>query len=176
MADSPNVPLVVRPMREADWPAIAAIYVEGIATFDATFATEAPATWQEWSAHKLQTCRLVGTREGAVVGWAVLSPISPRYVYRGVAEVSVYVAAGARGQGVGKRLLTALVEDSEAAGIWTLQAGIFPENLASLHLHRVCGFRTIGVYTRLGLMEIGPLAGTWRDVVLLERRSDVAGI
>jgi L-amino acid N-acyltransferase YncA len=126
--------------------------------------------WQEWDRNHLPACRLVARRQGRVVGWAALAPVSRRQVYAGVAEVSLYVAASARGQGVGKALLQALVQASEEAGIWTLQAGIFPENTASIGLHRACGFRTVGIRERLGQLH-----GVWRDVVLMERRSEVAG-
>jgi L-amino acid N-acyltransferase YncA len=155
----------IHPMREADWPAVQAIYRDGIATGDATFDTEAPG-WAAWDRDHLPDHRLVATREGRVVGWAALAPVSRRRCYAGVAEVSVYVAAAAVGQGVGRALLGELVRRTEAAGIWTLQAGVFPENTASLALHRSCGFRTVGVRERLGRHQ-----GRWRDVVLLERRS-----
>ena len=157
-----------------DWDAAAAIYRQGIATGNATFEQEAPA-WAVWDRSHLPTPRLAAraaarAEGGALLGWAALSPVSSRCVYAGVAEVSVYVAASARGRGVGRALLAALVAASEAAGIWTLQAGIFPENTASVALHHRCGFRTVGRRERLGEMN-----GVWRDVLLLERRSAVAG-
>jgi len=156
----------IRPLFPADWPAVRRIYDEGIATGNATFEQAAPE-WEEWDAGKLAVPRLVVEMEGAVVvGWAALSPTSKRHVYRGVAEVSVYVAASAQGQGVGRELLSALVEQSEAVGIWTLQAGIFPENAASVHLHERCGFRIVGRREKIGQMH-----GVWRDVLLMERRS-----
>lgn len=155
----------IRPLLLADWPAVQRIYAEGIATGNATFEQAAPE-WEEWDAGKLPRPRLVAEAAGAVWGWAALSPTSKRYVYRGVAEVSVYVAAAARGQGVGRALLAALVEGSEAAGIWTLQAGIFPENGVSIHLHQQCGFRVVGRREKIGQMH-----GVWRDVLLMERRS-----
>jgi L-amino acid N-acyltransferase YncA len=148
-----------------DWPAVARIYREGIESGDATFETEAPS-WEQWERAHLAGHRLVARREGEIVGFAALAPTSPRAVYAGVAEVSVYVASGARGEGVGRQLLEALVARSEAAGIWTLQAGIFPENTSSLRLHKRAGFRVVGRRERLGR-----LAGRWRDVLLLERRS-----
>ena len=154
-----------RPMDPADWPAVRAIYEQGIATGDATFDTAAPE-WAAWDRAHLADHRLVATRDGRVVGWAALAPVSERCAYAGVAEVSVYVAAAATGQGVGLALLRELVRGAEAAGIWTVQAGVFPENAASLALHRRCGFRTVGVRERLGRLH-----GRWRDVVLLERRS-----
>jgi L-amino acid N-acyltransferase YncA len=152
-------------MTPEDWEAVRRIYREGIATGNATFETEAPE-WERWDASHLRHTRLVARDAGAVVGWAALSPVSARRVYRGVAEVSVYVAQGARGRGAGRMLLEALVAESERQGIWTLQAGIFPENTASLELHRKCGFRVVGRRER-----IGALGGVWRDVLLLERRS-----
>lgn len=149
----------------ADWPSVARIYAEGIATGDATFETDVPA-WETWDAAHLPHSRFVARDADGIVGWAALSPVSERCAYGGVAEVSVYVADGRRGRGIGHRLLAALVASSEAAGIWTLQAGIFPENEASIGLHRRHGFRTVGVRERLGR-----LGDRWRDVVLLERRS-----
>jgi phosphinothricin acetyltransferase len=156
--------LLIRDLRGEDWPAVAAIYEEGIRSGDATFETEAPG-WEGWEAAHLREPRLVAELEGAVVGWAALSPTSGRAVYRGVAEDSVYVAGRARGQGVGQALLQELVARAESRGIWTVQAGVFPENAASLALHEACGFRRVGVRER-----IGRHGGVWRDVVLLERR------
>jgi L-amino acid N-acyltransferase YncA len=158
---------VVRPLTAADWPAVRAIYEEGIATGDATFETAAPS-WAAWDRAHLAGHRLVAAVGGRVVGWAALAPVSERCAYAGVAEASVYVAAQATGRGVGRALLEGLVGGADAAGIWTVQAGIFPENTASLALHRRCGFRTVGVRERLGKLD-----GRWRDVVLLERRSPV---
>lgn len=155
----------LEPMREGDWPAVRAIYEEGIATGQATFETETPS-WETWNADHLATGRLVARNRGQVVGWAALSPVSGRCVYAGVAEVSVYVAEKARGQGIGTALLQALIIDSEEAGIWTLEAGIFPENRASLALHKACGFRQVGYRERLGQLN-----GLWRNVILMERRS-----
>jgi L-amino acid N-acyltransferase YncA len=152
------------------WNAVRAIYLEGIATGNATFQQSAPE-WNEWHKGHLPNCRLVAVCDGEVLGWAALTSISSRCVYAGVAEVSVYVAQEAQRQGVGLALLTALIADAEAAGIWTLQAGIFPENTASLALHSKAGFRTIGTRERLGQMN-----GRWRDVLLLERRSKTVGI
>ena len=153
----------------SDWAAIRSIYLEGIATGDATFEADAP-TWKEWDKAHLQTCRLLATRADDVIGWAALSPVSNRCVYEGVAEVSVYVAGHAQGQGVGKALLNGLIGASEQAGLWTIESGIFPENVASLALHKACGFREVGQRERLGRMN-----DRWRDVVLLERRSPVVG-
>ena len=159
---------VVRDMRAEDWPAVRAIYEDAIREGNATFETEAPS-WEAWDAAHTDP-RLAAERDGAIAGWAALSTVSDRCCYRGVAEVSVYVSAAVRGAGVGRTLLDELVSRSEAAGYWTLTAGIFPENDASLRLHRACGFREVGVRERLG--ELG---GAWRDVVLLERRSAVVG-
>jgi phosphinothricin acetyltransferase len=152
-----------------DWPRACAIYVEGIATANATFETEAPE-WEQWDRAHLPHSRLAARSGGELLGWAALSPVSGRCVYAGVAEVSLYVAAAARGQGVGRALLRALVRASEAHGIWTLQAGIFPENAASLAVHCACGFREVGRRERIGRMD-----GRWRDVLLLERRSERVG-
>lgn len=154
----------------ADWPWVRAIYLEGIATGNATFEREAPE-WERWDAGHLEACRLAARVGGSPAGWAALSRVSARAVYAGVAEVSVYVAAAARGAGVGSALLAMLVEESERRGIWTLQAGIFPENAASLALHRKAGFREVGRRERLGAMN-----GCWRDVVLMERRSQIVGV
>ena len=157
-------------MAPPDWPAVRAVYLQGIATGNATFETEAPQ-WESWDAAHSAVCRLIAENADAVLGFAALSPVSARGVYAGVAEVSVYVSALARGAGVGGALLRELVRASEAAGFWTLQAGIFPENHASLRLHEKCGFRVLGLRQRVGC-----LAGRWRDVVLLERRSPTVGV
>jgi len=156
-------------MRTEDWEEVRGIYLEGIATGNATFETDAPS-WERWDAAHVREPRLVARDDEGLLGWASLSKVSERCVYAGVAEVSVYVAESARGRGVGRKLLEALIERSEAAGIWTLQAGIFPENIASIAIHRRCGFRVVGTRERLG-----QLAGRWRDVMLLERRSELKG-
>jgi len=157
-------------MRPSDWAGVLAIYLEGIATGNATFETEA-LSWDALDQHHLAEPRLAARDDaGRVLGWAALTPVSGRCVYAGVGDLSVYVAAEARGRGVGRALLDALIESSERAGIWTLQAGIFPENAASLALHRGCGFRKVGRRER-----IGKLKGVWRDVLLLERRSSAVG-
>ncbi|HTT18562.1 MAG TPA: GNAT family N-acetyltransferase [Candidatus Sulfotelmatobacter sp.] len=163
------MPYSIAPMLPEHWNAVREIYAQGIATGNATFETELPG-WERWDRGHRQDCRLVAV-EGDVIGWAALSPVSARHVYRGIAEVSVYVAAAARRRGVGRSLLKALVHQSEESGIWTLQAGIFPENTSSIALHKACGFREVGVRRRIGKM--GEL---WRDVVLLERRSTKVGI
>jgi len=156
-------------MRAEDWEKVRRIYLEGIATGNATFETEAPS-WERWDAAHLREPRLVARDGGELLGWASLSKVSDRCVYGGVAEVSVYVAQAARGRGVGRKLLQALIDGSEANGLWTLQAGIFPENEASIAIHKRCGFRVVGIRERLG-----QLAGRWRDVMLLERRSGLKG-
>jgi L-amino acid N-acyltransferase YncA len=156
---------VVRELREADWPAVVAVYGEGIRTGNATFETAAPG-WAEWDAGHLVASRLVAELEGEVVGWAALVPYSSRSCYAGVAEDSVYVAERARRRGIGRLLLSELVAQADRAGFWTLQAGIFPENEASLWLHEACGFRRVGIRRRIGQLD-----GVWRDVVLLERRA-----
>jgi len=159
----------ISPLRSDDWPRIREIYLEGIASGNATFETAAPP-WEKWNAAHLAIGRLAARIGGDVAGWIALSPVSERCVYAGVAEVSVYVAAAARGRGVGKALLGAAIVDAEAAGIWTLQSGTFPENAASIALQKACGFREVGRRERLG-----KTGGRWRDVILLERRSPVAG-
>jgi phosphinothricin acetyltransferase len=154
----------IRTLDESDWPAVASIYAEGIATGDATFETE-PPTWERWNgAHP--SLRLVADDGDRVVGFAALSPYSDRECYRGVAEESVYVAASARGTGVGRALLEGLVARAEEDGYWTLLAGVFPENEASVSLHTSCGFRVVGVHEGLGEHD-----GEWRDVLWLERRA-----
>jgi phosphinothricin acetyltransferase len=160
----------IEPMRAEDWPAVRAIYVQGIATGDATFDTEAP-DWDRWDAGHLEACRLVA-RDGNddVVAWAALSPVQRKSAYRGVAEGSLYVLEDARGTGVGRRLSEAMIEAAEAAGIWTLELWIFPENRASIELCESLGFRIVGVRER-----IGKRAGRWRDVVVMERRSEAVG-
>jgi phosphinothricin acetyltransferase len=162
------VQIEIRDLRPLDWPEVAAIYQDGIESGNATFEV-APPSWEDWDdAHS--EIRLVAEVDGRTAGWAALSPTSSRCCYRGVAENSVYVASWAQGQGVGRALLEELISLSEAAGIWTLVAGIFPENKASVRLHLGCGFRLVGVRERLG-----ELNGVWRDVLLLERRSEVVG-
>lgn len=158
----------VVPMEPQHWPEVAAIYAEGIATGHATFETGVP-TWDVWDASHLVDPRCVAI-DDRVSGWAAMSAVADRCVSCGVAEASVYVAARARGRGVGRSLLDALIASSERAGIWTIQAGVFTENVASLALLERCGFRVVGTRERLG-----KLAGTWRDVVLFERRSETVG-
>ena len=155
----------IRDLRPADWPDVARIYEEGIRTGDTTFEMESP-TWEGWDAAHVAEHRLVVALDDAVVGWAALSPVSSRACYRGVAEHSIYIAERARGLGFGRQLLGALIASSEAGGFWTLQAGVFPENEASMALHVALGFRVVGVRERIGCMD-----SLWRDVVLLERRT-----
>jgi phosphinothricin acetyltransferase len=157
----------VRDLRPDDWPEVARIFEEGIATGNATFETEVPS-WEAWDAAHLPEHRLVAEREGRVAGWVALVPVSPRRCYAGVAEISAYVGEEARGRGIGAELLAAVIDSSERDGIWTLQTGVFPENTPSLGLLRRFGFRELGTQER-----IGRLHGVWRDVVLLERRSEV---
>jgi L-amino acid N-acyltransferase YncA len=164
-----NTAIAIRPLLPEDWPSVKAIYAEGIATGNATFETEVPA-WEEWDSRHLREARLAAAADGKVVGWAALTPVSSRCVYAGVAELSIYIASAMRGRGVGKALLGALIAESEARGFWTLQTGIFPENTASLALHRKFGFRILGRRERIGKMD-----GRWRDVLLLERRSSAVG-
>lgn len=161
--------VVLRAMTTDDWPAVERIHAEGIATRNATFESE-PPTWAEFDAAHTVDHRLVAEVDGRVVGWAACSRASSRCVYAGVLEISLYVAADARGHGVGTMLMAALVDRTEAAGIWTLQAGVFPENAGSLALHRRFGFREVGRRERIGQMD-----GVWRDVILMERRSGAIG-
>ena len=160
---------VIDEMKGADWEQVRSIYLEGIATGVATFEIDAPS-WEKWDAGHLRKARLAARDGDEILGWAALSPVSDRCVYGGVAEVSVYVGERGRGRGVGRALLDALVEASEQNGIWTLQAGVFPENAASIKLHLRCGFREVGRRER-----IGKLNGVWRDTLLFERRSHRVG-
>ncbi|HEV8587544.1 MAG TPA: GNAT family N-acetyltransferase [Pyrinomonadaceae bacterium] len=161
---------IIGQMLSADWEQVREIYLEGIVTGNATFETEAPS-WEAWDAAHLKFARLVARDGKGIVGWAALSPVSQRCVYSGVAEVSVYVSTARRQSGVGRKLLAALISASEENGIWTLQAGMFPENTASWALHERLGFREVGRRER-----IGKLNGVWRDTILLERRSRTVGV
>jgi L-amino acid N-acyltransferase YncA len=162
--------LTIETMKPSDWETVEAIYREGIATGNATFEITTPdyATWD--SKHR-PDCRLVAQLDKVVVGWAAVSQVSARPAYAGVCEESIYIASSARGQGVGKILLTALIDASEASGIWMLQSAIFVENIASLALHKSCGFREVGYRER-----IGKLNGVWRTTVFIERRSQIVGL
>lgn len=153
------------------WEDVKLIYEQGIATGNATFQTTAP-NWNEWDTSHLPHCRLVAIQGNIVAGWAALTPVSGRCVYAGVAEVSIYIANEFKGEGIGKKLLQQLITESELHKIWTLQAGIFPENESSIQLHKTCGFRIVGIREKLGVTN----SGWWRDVVLLERRSKTTGI
>lgn len=160
----------MRALEPSDWPAVAEIYRQGIASGHATFETAVPS-WEAWSESRHPRCRMVAVAEGEVVGFAAVSPVSKRPAYAGVAEVMVYVAERARGRGVGGVLMRELVRQTEADGIWTLQASIFPENAASIRAHERVGFRVVGTRERIGRFH----DGRWRDTVLLERRSGVVG-
>ena len=161
-------------MGPEDWEQVRSIYLEGIGTGNSTFEADAP-DWDKWDSAHLYEPRLVIRAGHRVLAWAALSPVSSRRVYSGVAEISLYVAAGHRGKGIGSVILGALIDASEKAGIWMLQGSIFPENAASLGTVKKYGFREIGRRERIGKMTHGNLAGTWRDVILVERRSTVTG-
>lgn len=167
--DVPAEPVVIRSMTEHDWADAAAVFAAGIATGDATFETEV-ARWEAFDAAHRPDLRPVGVVDGSVVGWTAAVPYSVRAVYRGVAEESIYVDPAVRGRGIGRALLEAIIEASERAGVWTLQASVLPENPASLSLHRALGFREVGIRERIGWHQ-----GRWRDVLLFERRSALAG-
>jgi phosphinothricin acetyltransferase len=156
--------VIIDPMRASDWEQVRAIYLEGIRSGHSTFETDAPS-WETWDEGHLQFARFVMRDGDTVLGWAALSPVSKRHVYRGVAEVTVYVSESVRGKGIGRTLLEALIDESEKNGIWTLQASIFPENTASVQLHLRCGFREVGRRERIAMLN-----GVWRDTLLFERR------
>jgi len=162
--------LDIRAFTEADFPSVSAIYQQGIASGQATFQV-ANKSWQEWDSSLLPQCRLVAVSGDNILGWAALSAVSTRPVYAGVAEVSIYVANEAKQRGVGSALMHRLINDSEAAGFWTLQAGIFSENLASIALHQKYGFKLLGIREKLGQLH-----GVWRDVAFMERRSQRVGL
>lgn len=162
-------------MAADDWRAVERIYAQGIEDGEATFEAATPS-WEAFDAGRLAAMRLVAVdddQDGAVVGWVAASGVSSRPAYRGVVEHSVYIDRDARGRGVGRRLLDAFVEASEAIGVWTIQSSVFPENAASLHLHAAAGFRVVGRRERIARAEVGPHAGVWRDTILIERRSTV---
>ena len=165
----------LEPMLAEDWPAVRRIHQEGIDTGHATFEIRPASRWEEFDAAHVPDCSFVARHGAEVIGWAALSPVSDRCAYAGVAEGSVYVARGHLRKGVGSALLARLIDASEAAGVWTMQAGIFPENEGSRALLARHGFREVGVRRRLGRMRVGPETGRWRDVLMLERRSEVVG-
>lgn len=160
----------IRAMTLNDWPDVAAIYADGILSRRATFETTVPS-WEQWDCSHTPDCRLVADRDAAVIGWAALSPVSSRAVYKGVADISIYIARNAHGQGVGKLLMNTLIADSEEHGFWMLQAGILSYNEVSLAFHEACGFREVGRREKIGMLD-----GVWRDVILMERRSTVVGV
>lgn len=171
-----NDDVVVLAMSPQDWPSVEAIYAAGIKAGHATFESTAP-TWEAFDASRLDDHRLVAVHhDGTVLGWAACMAVSARPVYAGVVEHSVYVAPTAQRHGIGGLLLAELIASTEAAGIWTIQSTIFPGNTASLRLHERYGFRTIGVRERIAKATTGPAAGTWRDTVLIERRSNINGL
>lgn len=161
----------IRSMNENDWPSVSEIYRQGIETGKATFQSDIP-TYNEWNAAHIQECRFVTVHDGKVVGWTALSKVSSRCVYGGVAEVSIYIAAEARGKGIGKQLLNQMILESEKAGFWLLQSGIMEDNEPSIQLHERCGFRQVGYRERIGR----DIHGKWRSTVLVEKRSEVAGV
>ena len=167
---------IITLMKPEHWPAVKKIYQEGIDTGNATFQDSPPQTWEEWSDRHISNCSIVCLVDNRVIGWAAVSPVSDRYVYQGIGEASVYVTAEYWGMGIGELLLKNLITKSEQEGYWTLQAGIFPENLNSLQLHQKLGFQVVGTREKIGKMNYGPLSGAWRDVVLMERRSTTVGI
>lgn len=166
---------VIDYMKPEDWPHVRCLYLEGIGTGNATFEPDAP-DWNQWDSAHVREHRLVVRAGDTILAWAAISPVSSRSAYAGVAELSLYVAAGQRGKGIGSALLEALIRSTEQAGLWTLQAGIFPENTPSLSLVKKHGFKEVGRREKIGKMTYGSLAGVWRDVIMVERRSAVAGI
>jgi L-amino acid N-acyltransferase YncA len=160
----------IRNIQITDYPQVAAIYESGIASGLATFQTESPE-WEEWDKTHLKDCRIAAFENDEMMGWAALTPVSNRCVYAGVAEVSIYIAEGFRGKGIGKLLLLQLIGESEKIGLWTLQSGIFAENIASIKLHEQCGFRIIGIREKIGKKD-----GVWKDNFIMERRSKTVGV
>lgn len=163
--------IIIEALKPGDWAEVSAIYLAGIRTGIATFQSDVP-DWEDWDRSHCACCRLVARSGDAILGWAAITPVSSRCVYAGVANISVYVAKGYRGWGIGAMLLNELVLQSEQNGFWTLQSRIIKENTASRELHKKCGFREIGVEERLGRMP----GGSWHDVVLMERRSKTVGV
>jgi L-amino acid N-acyltransferase YncA len=175
LGERSNMEYKITKMIPEDWEQVKLIYQEGILTGNATFENDAP-DWDKWDSCHIPACRFVARLGAEIFGWAALSPVSNRCVYSGVAEISVYVKKKYQKQGVGNTLLAAIINASELDGIWTLEAGIFPENTKSINLHKKYGFREIGRKMKLGKMVYGPYKGVWRDVFLLERRSKTVGI
>lgn len=167
--------ITIDSMKPEDWKQVRAIYLEGIATENATFEAQ-PPEWEKWDSAHVPEPRLIAKNDGEIVAWASLSRVSARRVYAGVGEISIYVAAKYRGQGIGSELMRFFVDRTEKKGFWTLQAGIFPENKDSIKLHEKHGFRVLGIREKVGKMDFGKLRGKWRDVVLMERRSKTVGI
>lgn len=165
----PENKITFRPMTRGDWPRVAAIFKEGIETHNATYDRDIPS-WEQWNADHFPQCRIIVDVNGEIAGWAALLPISNRYVFRGVAELSIYLSCKFINRQIGRRLLAHIIDESEKAGFWMLQSGIFPENKASLRIHEKTGFRLVGRRERIGKMD-----GIWRDIVLLERRSKITG-
>lgn len=165
-------PIVVRAMNTSDWAQVAAIYEQGIATKMATFQNQAP-TYLEWDQSHLSICRLVLAQGEAVLGWVALSPVSERAVFKGVAEVSIYLDATCRGQGLGKQLMLSLLEESESHGLWCIESRVFADNQPSLALHEKCGFRRVGLRENIGYDE---KIKQWRSLVILEKRSTTVGV
>lgn len=159
-----------RSIEKQDWSRVSEIYAQGIVTGNATFQQDIPS-WQDWDSNHIKTCRILVEKNQQIIGWAALSPVSSRVVYKGVAEVSVYIDLQYSGQKIGVSLLHQLILASEKHGFWTLQAGIFPENIASLKIHEHLGFHTIGTREKVGKMK-----GVWRDTVIIERRSLIVGV
>ncbi|MCQ1953681.1 GNAT family N-acetyltransferase [Arthrobacter sp. zg-Y238] len=170
----PGGAILIRSLLASDWPSVRSIYAAGIATGHATFESKVP-DWEAFDSAHLPGLRLVADAGNGLLGWAAASPVSTRDAYRGVVEHSVYIAPAARGRGIGRLLLRALVASAETSGIWTLQCSIFPENTASLALHQAEGFRVVGRRQRVAKMTHGPHTGEWRDTLFLERRSDAVG-
>lgn len=166
---------IIRTMEESDWPQVKEIYRQGIETGNSTFAKDPPQTWQDWCHSKAAEFSFVAASGDALLGWVTLSATSSRDYYRGVMEVSLYIADAAHGQGVGQALLQHIISYSETHNVWSLTALIFPENAASMHLHQKFGFKLQCIRERLGYMTFGPYREQWRDVAFLERRSSLAG-
>ena len=167
--DNLEIMIQVYDLTQDDWDAVRSIYIQGMATRNATFETT-PPSWEQWDVSHLPQCRIIVKDDAKIIGWAALSPVSNRSVYNGVAEVGIYMATSNQRQGVGKILLTALIELSESEGIWTLESTMFPENEASIRLHRSCGFRKVGYRERIGRLD-----DIWRDTILMERRNKFIG-